>query len=275
MATPSVFQTKFLLSVFFACCCTALLQAQSLDIDYDGSNNNEKILRIKVIKSLGAGVNSYGVVEVSTEALSIDAYFDRQVHMGLSMFSNYTLFGGDLLDLATRASHLHYPYGGTVNGQLQLDFPIARPINPLRFIAFGGGRLLNSGIIMPRNESSYYSAYTAGIGFHQQLKSWENQDKSNSGFFWAQPSLHQQWMRAADSDRFYIGHMATAVWSWGLQAGLEVNRKLRLTLFVSQYLSKQELQELNNPQLRLNFSYRFVPRPKKIQLLELDRQTQQ
>ena len=74
MATPFVFRTKFLLVVFFACCCTALLQAQSLDIDYDGSNNNEKKLRIKVIKSLGAGVNSHGVVEVSTEALSIDSY---------------------------------------------------------------------------------------------------------------------------------------------------------------------------------------------------------
>ena len=275
MATPYVYRTKFLLSLLCTYCCTAVLQAQSLDIDYDGSINNEKKVRIKVIKSLGAGVNSQGVVEVSSEALSIDGYLDEQVHVGLSMFSNYTFFGGDLLDFATRASHLHYPYGGTVNGQLQLDFPIARPINPLRFIAFGGGRLLNSGIIMPRNENSYYSAYTAGIGLHQQLKSWESQDKSTSGFFWAQPSIHQQWMRTVDSDRFYNGHMATAVWAWGLQAGLEVNRKLRLTLFANQYLSKLGLKELNRPQLRLNFSYRFVPRPKKIQLLELDRQSQQ
>jgi hypothetical protein len=250
--------------------CLGTVQAQALDIAYDRSSNTEKKVKIKVFKSIGAGINTQGVVEITTEALSIKAALDGQVQLGLSLFSNFTLFGGNLESFATRASHLLYPYGGVANGQLYINFPLRDAVHPLRFLGFGGGRILDVGIAMPQNQSSRYHTYTAGIGVHQQIKSWESQDKSSSGFFWLQPTLHRQWMRTADSVLFFNGAMQTEAFFWGLQAGLEVNRRLRLTLFINQYLSKHNLAELNTPQLRLNFSYRFVPKPKKIQLLELN-----
>ncbi len=246
------------------------LFAQQIDVDYTPGVNPEKGVKITLFKSLGGGLNSQGVYEITSEALRVEANNGDGLQAGISVFGNYNIFGGDLENLKTRASHLLYPYGGLFNGQLTLSAPLVDSDTPILLTAHGGIRLNDTYLALPQSKSTQYLGYEAGFGGYKQFKLWENTLQGKTAYSWLQPTLTHYWLRKEDVQLFYDDQLNRNSWSWGLQTGLEWNKNFRLSLFYNQFISKQGLSALNQPILRINFVYRFVKRNRKVEMLELD-----
>jgi hypothetical protein len=244
------------------------LSAQQLDIDYTPGGNPEKVVKFTLFKTIGGGLNTQGVYELTSEALRVEATNGNGWGAGMSLYSNFTFFGGDLENLKTRASHLLYSYGGLVNGQLTLSGPLITSDHPLLLTVHGGARLNDAGIALPMMQSPRYVNFDAGLGLYRSLKL--KQTPKLSLFSWLQPTLTHHWLGEDNSRIFYNHQLQATNWSVGLQTGLEWNQNFRLSLFINQFITEQVLSKLNQPVVRANLVYRFVKRNRKIEWLELD-----
>ena len=75
--------------------------------------------------------------------------------------------------------------------------------------------------------------------------------------FWIYPHLMASQVGEENLKIFFDNQLETISYGYGLQMGIEFNRKVRLIFLLNQFINTINSDVLGNPVLRLILSYRF------------------
>ena len=245
---------KKLIFLFFSSSYLCL-QGQLLELDYSSPVQRESLFKVKLFKQIMGGVTTLGHFDLSTEAININYSASGGFISGLSVVGTSSIFSGNKSDKKNNLSHLLNPHGGLVNGSLYFQIPLQeKEKSKLRIYSRLGAKLIE-GTPLRGFQSFFMSSYGMLGGVYQRLL-FEDAPENQRIDFWIYPHLMLNQMGEGDLEIFFNDELKPLSYGYGLQTGIEFNRKLRLIFLLNQFVNTLVPDPLGIPVLRFTLVYR-------------------
>ncbi len=228
---------------------------QQLALDYGPTGQKEGRIKVKLFKYFIGGANTLGHVDISSEVLNIHYGASGGFASGISVVGTTALLIGNKNDIKNNLSYLLNPLAG-VNGSLYFFVPLQK--KELSSVRLGGrfGLKWIEGTPLRGYENRFLSGYGMLGGVYQR-QLYENAPENQWIDFWAFPHLMASQLNTEDLSVFFDNQLETISFGYGLQTGVEFNRKVRLIFLLNQLVNTNNPDTLGNIVLRLTLSYRF------------------
>ena len=240
---------------FFFLGASVSLQSQLLELDYSSPVIRESFLKVKLFKQFMGGVNTLGHLDISTEAININYSGSGGFNGGLSLVGTRILFLGNKSDKKNNLSHLLNPHGGLFNGSLYFQIPLQEKEKiKLKIYSRLGAKLIE-GTPIRGFESSFMNSYGMLGGVYQRLL-FEDAPENQRIDFWIYPHMMVNQMGKDDVEIFFNDQLKPLSYGYGLQTGIEFNRKLRLIFLLNQFINTVVPDSLGVTVIRFTLVYR-------------------
>ena len=232
------------------------LSGQLLELDYGSPLRKESLFRISLFKQFMGGINTLGHIDISTEALNLKYSTSGSFVGGLSVVGTTSIFRGNQDDKKNNLSPLLNPMGGTVNGSLYASLSIKKKEKSSLSLSTRMGLKWIEGTPLRGFESRFLSGYGIFGGVYQRLL-FEDAPENQRIDFWTYPHFMFSNIGAADLNLFFNNELESNSYGYGLQMGVEFNRKLRLVFLLNQFINTPDSTSLGKAVLRFTLAYRF------------------
>lgn len=247
-------KNPMLFSVIF---CSYFAIAQQLDIDYVPVKNRESSFRAKLFSQGIVGVNTLKHFDSSVEVLRLQYFGKKGNSLSLKLYGTQTFWVGNKVDALNTLSYLHNPVGGMFNANLMAKFPIVfKDRSSYRIAVQLGERFVNA---TPKRGdiSRYFIDHYGGLGLIYQRLLFEDARNNESLYFYAFPSGLVHYSSSDKREAFFDNQLKTTAIGYGLQLGIEWNKKLRFSIMAHQLLHPETSSELGRPSFRFSTGYLF------------------
>ena len=245
---------KKLIFLFFSLSYVCL-HGQLLELDYSSPVQRESLFKIKLFKQFMGGVTTMGHIDSSTEVINLNYSASGGFNGGLSVVGTRILFLGNKSDKKNNLSHLINPHGGLINGSLYFQIPLKeKEKSKLKIYSRLGAKLIE-GTPIKDFQSSFMSSYIMLGGVYQRLL-FEDAPENQRIDFWIYPHMMVNQMGEDDIEIFFNDELKPLSYGYGLQTGIEFNRKLRLIFLLNQFVNTAAHDSLGVPVLRFTLVYR-------------------
>ena len=245
---------KKLIFLFFSLSYLCL-QGQLLELDYSSPVQRESLFKIKLFKQFMGGVTTLGHFDSSTEAININYSASGGFNSGISVVGTRILFLGNKSDTKNNLSHLLNPHGGLINGSLYFQIPLKeKEKSKLKIYSRLGAKLIE-GTPIRDFQSSFMNSYGMLGGVYQRLL-FEDAPENQRIDFWIYPHMMVNQMGEDDIEIFFNDELKPLSYGYGLQTGIEFNRKLRLIFLLNQFINTAVPDSSRVPVLRFTLVYR-------------------
>lgn len=232
------------------------LSGQLLELDYGSPLKKENLFRISLFKQFMGGVNTLGHLDISTEALNLKYSTSGSFVGGLSVVGTTSIFRGNQDDKKNNLSPLLNPMGGAVNGSLYATLSLKKKEKSSLGLSTRMGLKWIQGSALKGFENYFLSRYGVfGVVYQRIL--FEDAPENQRIDFWIYPYLMASQVGEENLEIFFDNQLETISYGYGLQMGIEFNRKVRLIFLLNQFINTINSDSLGNPVLRLILSYRF------------------
>ena len=231
------------------------LYGQLLEIDYSSFAKKESLFKVSLFKQLLGGVNTLGHVELHSEVLKIHFSNKKGFNSGLSIVGTNSIFSGNKDDKKNNLSHLLNPLGG-INGSIYFSLPLQRKEKSSLRINSRMGTKWIQGTPLRGSENSFLSHFGL-FGFVYQRLLFEDALENQRIDFWAYPRLMASQINKDDLTLFFNDELEPFSYGYGLETGVEFNRKVRLVFLLNQFVNTLEPDTMGIPVLRFTLGYRF------------------
>jgi hypothetical protein len=229
---------------------------QLLELDYGSPLKKESLFRISLFKQFVGGINTLGHIDISTEALDLNYSTSGSFLGGLSVLGTTSIFKGNQDDKKNNLSPLLNPMGGTVNGSLHATLSLKKKEKSSLGLSTRMGLKWIEGTPLGGFESRFLNGYGILGGVYQRLL-FEDAPENQRIDFWAYPHFMYSNIGAADLNLFFKNELESNSYSYGLQMGVEFNRKLRLVFLINQFINTPDSSSLGKAVLRFTLAHRF------------------
>ena len=232
------------------------LSGQLLELDYGSPIRKESLFRISLFKQFMGGINTLGHIDISTEALNLKYSTSGSFVGGLSVVGTTSIFRGNQDDKKNNLSPLLNPMGGTVNGSLYAILSLKKKEKSSLGLSSRLGIKWIQGSALKGFKNYFLSRYGVfGVVYQRIL--FEDAPENQRIDFWIYPHLMASQVGEENLKIFFDNQLETISYGYGLQMGIEFNRKVRLIFLLNQFINTINSDVLGNPVLRLILSYRF------------------
>jgi len=231
------------------------LYGQLLEIDYSSFAKKESLFKVSLFKQLLGGVNTLGHVELHSEVLKIHFSNKKGFISGLTLVGTSSIFSGNKDDKKNNLSHLLNPLGG-INGSLYFSLPLqGKEKSSLRINSQVGTKWIQ-GTPLRGSENSFLSPYGL-LGFVYQRLLFEDAIENQRIDFWTFPRLMASQINKEDLTLFFNDKLESLSYGYGIETGVELNRKVRLVLLLNQFVNTLDPDTMGRPVFRFSLGYRF------------------
>jgi len=228
---------------------------QQLALDYGPTGQKEGRINVKLFKHFIGGANTLGHVDISSEVLNIHYSDSGGSTSGISVVGTTAILTGNKNDIKNNLSYLLNPLAG-VNGSLYFFVPLQKKEQSSVILGGRFGLKWIEGTPLRGYENRFLSGYGMLGGVYQRQLH-ENAPDNQWIDFWAFPHLMASQLKPKDLTDFFDNQLETISYGYGLQTGVEFNRKVRLVFLLNQFVNTNNPDTLGNLVMRLTFSYRF------------------
>ena len=231
------------------------LYSQLLKLDYSSLEKKESLLKISLFRQYMLGVNTLGHIDLSGEVMSINYSSSSGFMGGLSVIGTTSIFYKNKDDKKNNLTHLLNPTGG-FNGSLYFLFTLQEKEKSSLKLSSQLGIKWIQGRALKGFENSFLSEYGM-LGVVYQRILYENALENQRIDFWIYPHLMASQVGEENLEIFFDNQLETISYGYGLQTGVEFNRKVRLVFLLNQFLSSPVPETTGIPVLRFTVGYRF------------------
>lgn len=237
--------------------CNCFLTAQHLDIDYVPVKGRESSFRANLFSQGIVGVNTLKHFDSSVEILRLQYFSKKGNSLSFKLYGTRTFWVGNKVDALNTLSFLHNPVGGMFNANLMARFPIAFKERSSYRIAFQMGERFVNATPNSGERSPNFMDHYGGLGMIYQHLVYEDARNNESLYFYAFPSGIIHYSNKDKREVFFNNELQAAAYGYGLQLGIEWNKKLRFTIMAHQLLNAKTGSDLGRPAFRFATGYLF------------------
>ncbi len=235
---------------------TLFSQAQLLELDYWSPSKKESVFKVTLFKEFMLSANTLGHLDSSTEAIKIKYGSKKGIVFTLSVVGTQSLITGNKNDKLNTLSHLLNPLGGRVNGSFFIGIPIKQKDKSSYRLAIRAGKKLIQAVPLKGLENNFLTNYGQLGGVYQNLI-FEDALENESIDLWIYPHVVFNHTNEKDLSTFFEEDLKSIAYGYGIQAGLEFNRKVKAILLLNQFLNTNVPYPVGKAVLRFTISYRF------------------
>ena len=231
-------------------------RGQLLDLDYSSPLKRENQFKINLFRYIQASITTLGHIDASAEILNMNYTSTKGLKTGLSLAGTRTFFIGNKDDKKNNLSYLLNPMGGIVNGSLYLGFPLKTNKNKsLRFNTRAGLKLIQGSPLTGVGNNFTCTYGQLGVVYEKVL--FEDALENQRIDFWVFPRLMGSQVGDRDLELFFDNELKSVNYGYGLQTGVEFNRRIRLTFLLNQFANTEDDSSLGVPVLRFDLAFLF------------------
>ena len=244
---------KLIFLLFFV--ASISLHGQLLKLDYRSLVKKERSFKIVLFKQFMGGITTLGHVDLSSEVININYSGSGGFVGGLSVAGTTSVFIGNKEDKKNNLSYLLNPLGG-INGSLYFQFPLQEKEKSSLKVNSRMGLKWIEGSPLRGFENFFISNYGMLGGTYQRLL-FEDAPENQRIDFWIYPHLIASQISENDIEVFFNNELKSLSYGYGLQTGVEFNRKIRLVLLLNKFVNTLAPESLGISLLRFTLVYHF------------------
>ena len=233
------------------------IQAQLLEIDYTKDKREENNFKAQFIRSGIIGASSLKNLDLTVEALKLSYNNKQKSQFAFTLYGTNTVWKGNKMDELNTFDFLMNPIGGRLNGSFFTSYTVDKKDLQNTKLALSIGKKWIQGPSIPNFKNSSFIENYGRLGWIYQKTLAEDALTNSALIFWTFPSLIFHQISEENIKTFFNDQLDPFSYGYGLEFGLEYNKKVKITLIGQQILNSDPEGDFNHIVARLIFSYRF------------------